>query len=71
MSLDLEQLGSDVDARLADADAALAAQFPGERAGRQPIHTVYVSADRMHTGLVPDWGAPCPGRARRARRAVR
>ncbi len=54
--LDLDQLSHEVDARLAAADAALVAEFPGERRGRQPIHTVYVPADRMHTDLVPDWG---------------
>jgi hypothetical protein len=51
------ELGQELDARLVDADAALAAQFPGDRAGRQPVHTVYVAADRYHAALVPDWGA--------------
>ena len=51
------ELGRELDARLADADAALAAQFPGDHAGRQPIHTVYVAADRYHPALVRDWGA--------------
>jgi hypothetical protein len=51
------ELGQELDARLVEADAALAAQFPGDRAGRQPIHTVYVPADRYHGALVPDWGA--------------
>ena len=51
------ELGTELDARLADADAALVAQFPGDQAGRQPIHTVYVPADRYHSALVPEWGA--------------
>jgi citrate lyase beta subunit len=51
------ELGRELDARLAEADAALVAQFPGDRAGRQPVHTVYVPADRYHAALVPDWGA--------------
>jgi citrate lyase beta subunit len=51
------ELGEELDARLVDADAALVAQFPGDRAGRQPAHTVYVAADRYHAALVPDWGA--------------
>jgi Domain of unknown function (DUF6986) len=51
------ELGEELDARLKDADAALAAQFPGDRGGRQPVHTVYVPADRYHAQLVPDWGA--------------
>ena len=50
-------LTSELDARLADVDAALAAHYPGERAGRQPVHTVYVPADRFHARLVPDYGA--------------
>ena len=50
-------LASELDARLAAVDAALAAHYPGERAGRQPVHTVYVPADRFHPGLVGDHGA--------------
>ena len=36
---------------------ALARQFPGERAIRQPVHTVYVPADRYDADLVPRWRA--------------
>ncbi len=43
--------------RLGAVDAALASRYPGERAGRQPVHTVYVPADRFHDRLVPDHGA--------------
>lgn len=50
-------LTDDLDARLADVDAALASHYPGERVGRQPVHTVYVPADRFHPGLVADHGA--------------
>ncbi|PZF81101.1 DUF6986 family protein [Jiangella anatolica] len=46
-----------LDARLAAADAALARAYPGERPGRQPVHTVYVPADRHTAGLVPAYGA--------------
>ncbi len=52
----LAGLTDDLDAHLASADAALAAQFPGERAARQPVHTVYVPADRYDAGLAPRWG---------------
>lgn len=45
-----------LDDRLAAADAALAAAFPGERPGRQPVHTVYVPADRYHGHLVAAHG---------------
>jgi citrate lyase beta subunit len=46
----------DLDRRLAPADADLAARYLGEAGGRQPVHTVYVPADRMTPGLVADWG---------------
>ena len=36
-----------LDARLAEHDAFLAARYPGDRAGRQPVHTVYLAADRL------------------------
>ena len=45
-----------LDARLAAADQELADNFPGERSGRQPIHTVYVPADRYDADLVPRYG---------------
>jgi citrate lyase beta subunit len=51
------RLTSELDRRLAQADAALAAGYPGERPGRQPVHTVYVPADRYDAGLVPAYGA--------------
>ena len=51
------ELGRELDTRLAEADAALVTQFPGDRAGRQPVHTVYVAADRYHAALVSEWGA--------------
>jgi citrate lyase beta subunit len=50
-------LTADLDARLADADAALARDYPGERPGRQPVHTLYVPADRYDAGLVARAGA--------------
>ncbi len=57
MMFDIAHLTCELDTHLADADAALAAGFPGERADRQPVHTVYVPADRYDAGLVPRWGA--------------
>jgi citrate lyase beta subunit len=51
------ELTDDLDARLGEVDAALARNYPGERPGRQPVHTVYVPADRFHAGLVADHGA--------------
>lgn len=49
-------LEGELDERLADVDAALAGHYPGQRPGRQPVHTVYVPADRFHAGLVPEYG---------------
>ncbi|WP_045742082.1 DUF6986 family protein [Actinoplanes rectilineatus] len=46
---------SEIDGRLAAHDAFLKSRYPGERAGRQPVHTVYVPADRLDD--FRDWGA--------------
>src|SRR6185436_4767021 len=51
------RLTAELDERLAAADAALAKGYPGERPGRQPVHTVYVSAGRYAADLVPAYGA--------------
>lgn len=50
-------LAAELDTRLADADAALARDYPGERPGRQPVHTLYVPADRYDAGTVMAHGA--------------
>ena len=47
----------DIDRRLAVHDAFLRARYPGERAGRQPVHTVYVPADRVTPDLIDVWRA--------------
>jgi citrate lyase beta subunit len=53
-------LGADVaariDAELAATDELLATAYPGEGAGRQPVHTVYVPADSFTTDLASRWG---------------
>ncbi len=54
--LDLDLLTEEIDERLEAADAALADAYPGARPGRQPVHTVYVPADRFHAGLVAAYG---------------
>ncbi len=42
---------------VAPADAAMAGGYPGDDGRRQPVHTVYVPADRVRADLVPAWGA--------------
>ena len=64
----LESLADELDDRLADADRALREGYPGERAGRQPVHTVYVPADRYSerprtaAGALPPWPPSTPTR---------
>jgi citrate lyase beta subunit len=45
-----------VDELLAAADAHLSGAYPGDDGSRQPVHTVYVPADRYRAGLAQDWG---------------
>jgi citrate lyase beta subunit len=45
--MDVAALTAEVDALLADADRDLARTYPGERPGRQPVHTLYLPADRF------------------------
>ncbi|MGY1831561.1 DUF6986 family protein [Geodermatophilus sp. SYSU D01180] len=56
MTLD-EGIYAELDRRLAPVDAARAAAYPGERPGRQPVHTCYVPADAVVPGLAAAWGA--------------
>ncbi|HEX3336269.1 MAG TPA: aldolase [Jatrophihabitans sp.] len=44
-----------LDAVLAADDAQRTSRYPGSRAGRQPVHTVYVPADRFGEQTVDDW----------------
>ena len=48
--------GAEIDALLAEADRALIADYPGDRPGRQPVHTAYVPADEYQPGLPARWG---------------
>lgn len=54
-------LAAELDGLLAADDARLAAAYPGDRGVRQPVHTVYIPADRCHAGVVPEWGAQALG----------
>ncbi len=49
-------LADELDQQLAPADQALVRGFPGARPGRQPVHTVYVPADRYASDLEAVWG---------------
>ena len=51
----VDGLFDELDRRLANADAALAAEYPGDRGVRQPVHTVYVPADRYDAYTVGRW----------------
>ncbi len=51
------ELAREVGDMLTEADAALSADFPGDSAGRQQVHTVYVPADRFEADTVPAWGS--------------
>ncbi|GAB3071938.1 aldolase/citrate lyase family protein [Intrasporangium mesophilum] len=55
--LDIGSLADALDDLLLEADRDLASRYPGLRAGRQPVHTVYVPADRLEPDLVAAWGA--------------
>ncbi len=46
-----------VDALVAPADAVLAARYPGDPTGRQPVHTVYVPAgEQVDDDITGRWG---------------
>ncbi|WP_066296153.1 DUF6986 family protein [Arthrobacter luteolus] len=46
-----------IDASLQGTDRFLERNYPGDDGTRQPIHTVYVPADRFTPALAADWGA--------------
>lgn len=46
-----------IDAQLAATDRLLERNYPGDDSSRQPVHTVYVPADRFTPSLAADWGA--------------
>jgi citrate lyase beta subunit len=52
-----DELADDVDARLAADDADRLRRYPGSSTARQPVHTVYVPADRFDATIAAEWGA--------------
>ncbi|GAB3533475.1 hypothetical protein GCM10027403_07520 [Arthrobacter tecti] len=55
-----------IDRQLADTDALLANNYPGDSGARQPVHTVYVPADRYQPSLPGDWGREASAAVERA-----
>jgi citrate lyase beta subunit len=47
---------AELDGLLAPVDADLRRRYPGDPGGRQPVHTVYLPADRFHAEVVGQWG---------------
>ena len=52
----IDSLADSLDEHLAASDAELLRRYPGDPGTRQPVHTVYVPADRYAAGLASDWG---------------
>ncbi|GAA2882935.1 DUF6986 family protein [Microbacterium esteraromaticum] len=48
---------ADIDSRLAQTDALLTNSYPGDDGSRQPVHTLYVPADRFDPALPARFGA--------------
>jgi citrate lyase beta subunit len=46
-----------IEERLAATDQLLERSYPGDDGSRQPVHTVYVPADRFTPQLAAEWGA--------------
>src|SRR6478609_2577376 len=45
-----------IDGQLAATDRLLEQNYPGDDGSRQPVHTVYVPADRFTPSFAADWG---------------
>ncbi|WP_069812174.1 DUF6986 family protein [Streptomyces sp. TP-A0874] len=50
-----ETVREEIATALAPVDARLARRYPGDPAGRQPVHTVYVPADEFRPETVRSW----------------
>src|SRR4051794_15865257 len=46
-----------IDGQLAATDRLLERNYPGDDGSRQPVHTVYVPADRFSPSFAAEWGA--------------
>jgi citrate lyase beta subunit len=61
----MAEIVAELDRRLGPVDDALRRDYPGEVPGRQPVHTVYVPADRVSVDLPARWGADALAALRR------
>ncbi|RFU20498.1 DUF6986 family protein [Geodermatophilus marinus] len=52
-----DDLADVLDERLAEADRELQQRYPGNPGTRQPVHTVYIPADRFSADAHRQWGA--------------
>ncbi|MCB5283958.1 MULTISPECIES: aldolase [unclassified Arthrobacter] len=48
---------AEIEAQLVATDRLLEQNYPGDDGSRQPVHTVYVPADRFTPSLAAEWGA--------------
>ncbi|SDI88237.1 HpcH/HpaI aldolase/citrate lyase family protein [Arthrobacter subterraneus] len=55
-----------IDSKLTDTDRLLRTGYPGDSGSRQPVHTVYVPADRYQPSLPGDWGREAAAAVERA-----
>ncbi|WHT18857.1 aldolase/citrate lyase family protein [Crossiella sp. CA-258035] len=55
--MDLDAIAGELDRQLSTVDFERDRAYPGDPGGRQPVHTVYVPADRVRPGLAAAWGA--------------
>ena len=56
MSILEEKASKDILARLSAANREFAEAYPGDRADRQPVHTVYGGAHLFHANTGPELG---------------
>jgi len=52
----IARAATEIDELLAASDLALQTRYPGDRPGRQPVHTAYVPANQFRADLTAEWG---------------
>ncbi|MBV8932954.1 MAG: aldolase [Kutzneria sp.] len=56
MTVDVDRLIAELDARLSEVDSERDRRYPGDAGTRQPVHTVYVPAGTVTPDLSTEWG---------------